>query len=86
MLQTCKQKFREIKEVVTLQNLDSKKGMGSGKIAALIGALIFIVLVVALAPTMFTGLNETGGPSWMDTVLPVIVGAGIVFGVWRAFK
>lgn len=64
----------------------NKKGMGSGKIAALIGALIFIVLVVALAPTMFTGLNETGGPSWMDTVLPVIVGAGIIFGVWRAFR
>lgn len=64
----------------------NKKGMGSGKIAALIGALIFIVLVVALAPTMFTGLNATGGPSWMDTVLPVIVGAGIIFGVWRAFR
>lgn len=57
------------------------------KIAVLIGALIFIVLVVALGPTMFNGLNNiSGAPTWLNTVLPLIVGAGLLFAVWRAFN
>lgn len=63
-----------------------KKGASSLKIGALIGALIFIVLVVALGPTMFEGLNISGAPTWMATVLPVIVGAGLVMAVWRVFR
>jgi uncharacterized membrane protein YjdF len=58
----------------------------NAKIATLIGALIFIVLVSALAPTMFSGLNATGGPTWLTTVLPIIVASGLVFAVWKAFN
>jgi hypothetical protein len=55
-------------------------------VAVLIGALIFIVLAVALAPTMFAGANNiTGAPTWVNTVLPLLIGAGLIFAVWRAF-
>lgn len=63
-----------------------KRGISSGKIAALIGALVFVVLVGALAPTFFSDINETGGPAWVNTVLPIVVGAGLVMAVWRIFK
>jgi hypothetical protein len=72
-------------------NSMKKKGSGSidGKINYLVGALIVIVLAVALAPEMFSGVegleNETGVPTWVPTVLYVIIGAGIVFLIWRAF-
>ena len=59
----------------------------NGRISTLIGALIFVVLAVALAPSMFLGLtNITSAPSWVGTVLPVIVGAGLVFMIWKAFS
>lgn len=55
----------------------------------IIGALIIVVLAVALAPTMFSSVsdlvNSTGVPSWVPTVLYVIIGAGIVFLIWRVF-
>ena len=66
--------------------MKNKKGAIDGKIATLIGALIFIVITVALAPTMFSGLNTTGGPTWLNTVLPIIVASGLVFAVYRAFS
>lgn len=56
----------------------------------LIGAVILIFLVSALAPEIFTNLDgltgaESDVPAWVSTVLVVIVGAGLVFLVWRAF-
>lgn len=67
----------------------NKRGM-SPKVTGLISALILIVLAVALAPTMFYNLNATGlgtnSPSWLATVLPIIVAAGLVFIIWRAFN
>ena len=69
-----------------LKKMENKKGMLDGKIATLIGALIFIVIAVALMPTMFSGLNTTNGPSWLNTVLPIIVASGMVFAIYRAFK
>lgn len=55
----------------------------------LIGALILIVLAVALAPTIFESVNTLNGtagvPTWVPTVLYVIVGAGLVFLIWKAF-
>lgn len=70
------------------QNLkEDKRGLSTGKIAALIGALIFIVLVVSLSPTMFNGINsDMGGPAWMITVLPIVVAAGLVMAVYKAFR
>ena len=63
-------------------NIDSK-------IRYLIGALIVVVLATSIAPTMFTNVNDlvnsTGVPSWVPTVLFVIVGAGLVFLIWKSF-
>ncbi|MFW6130784.1 MAG: hypothetical protein ACOC56_06320 [Atribacterota bacterium] len=59
------------------------------KMTALIGALIVIVLATSLAPTMFENVDEltnaTGVPSWVPTVLVVIVGAGLVYLIWDTF-
>lgn len=69
-----------------------KKGQAqiSGKMTMLIGAVILIFLVVALAPEIFSQLDalETAGdaPAWVTTVMFVIVGAGLVFLVWRTFN
>lgn len=67
--------------------LGNKRGQVDGRIMALVGALIVIVLAVQLGPTMFDGAdNITGAPSWVDVALPVIIGAGLVLFVWRAFS
>lgn len=62
----------------------------NGKMTALISAVIVIFLVTALAPEMFTQLDalstSTTTPSWVPTVMFVIVGAGLVFLVWRTFQ
>ena len=69
-----------------------KKGQASlsNKMTGLVGALIVIVLAVSLAPTMFEGVAgleaELSTPDWVPTVLFVIIGAGIVFLIWRAFN
>ncbi|MFW6130735.1 MAG: hypothetical protein ACOC56_06065 [Atribacterota bacterium] len=68
-----------------------KKGQAgvNSKITYLIGALIVVVLATALAPEMFSNVaNLTGNddvPSWLPSVTFVIVGAGLVFLIWRAF-
>jgi hypothetical protein len=66
-------------------------GVGN-KINYLIGALVVIVLAVALAPEMFSGIaeleNETLNPSvpaWLPTTLYVVIAAGVLFLIWRAF-
>lgn len=72
-------------------NLLQKRGQSSvdSKISYLIGALIVVVLATNLAPSMFSSVNDldnaTGVPSWVPTVLFVIIGAGLVFLIWRAF-
>ena len=54
-----------------------------------IGAVILVSVIVALAPTIFDDLaNATftgSAPTWVSTVLPIIVGAGFVFLLWRMF-
>lgn len=56
----------------------------------LFGGFILVLLVVELVPEMFTGLAGWGGvesdvPSWVVTAGTVIVGAGVIFLVYRAF-
>ena len=62
----------------------------NSKMSGLVGALIIVVLAVALAPTMFGDIAVLGAdentPNWVGPVLFVIVGAGIVFLIWRAFN
>lgn len=67
--------------------MKDKRGLSKGRIATLIGALIFIVLAVALAPTMFSGAdNISGAPTWLNTILPLIIAAGLVMAVYKAFN
>lgn len=75
----------------SLKPMYAKKGQAGidSKISYLIGALIIIVLAVNLAPAMFEGIagleNNTDTPSWVPVALYVIVGAGVVFLIWKAF-
>ena len=69
-----------------------KKGQSSVnvKMTALIGAVIVIFLVTALAPDIFSELAtleaSADTPNWIPTVMYVIVGAGLIFLVWRTFN
>lgn len=67
----------------------NKKGSVNidSKVTLMIGLVIIISILVALAPTLFVGLNNiAGAPSWVNTVLPIIVGASIVLLLWRSVK
>lgn len=67
-----------------------KKGQAKieGKIEYLIGGVIVVAMLAALAPQIFLDLDTlttaTGVPSWVPTVLIIVAGAGLVFLVWRA--
>ena len=80
-----------MKQNFNLLNAQKKaqKGLDS-KMTGLIGAVIIIFLVTALAPEIFTQLGvldaNADTPSWVATVMFVIVGAGLVFLVWRTFN
>ena len=56
----------------------------------LFGMLILIVSAVAVAPTIFTELDdlETAAvaPDWVVTLLIIIAGVGLVYLVWRAVE
>ena len=69
-----------------LQDKGGKKF--GGKVELLIGMVLVVVLVTALAPTIFTNLGLLGEetPAWVASVLIVIVGAGLVLLVWKTFE
>lgn len=75
-------------DIETLRNKRGQTGLNS-KMTALIGAVIVIFLVTALAPEIFAQLGvleaDLNTPAWVPTVMFVIVGAGLVFLVWRTF-
>lgn len=73
-----------------LQAMQKKGQAGvNSKISFLVGALIVIVLATSLAPTMFDNVanlsSNANTPEWVSGVLYVIIGAGLVFLIWRAF-
>lgn len=76
------------KEIVRSLNKRGQAGISS-KLNYLIGAVVLISIVVALAPQMFNDLANTtftnAAPAWVSSALPIMVGAGLVFLVWRAF-
>lgn len=61
----------------------------NGHIEYLIGGLLLVVLLSAFAPTIFTNLQNvnttSGAPSWLPTILTIIVGIGLVLLAWKAF-
>lgn len=77
-------KMKAVSEVITFSG--NNRGMGKGKIAVLIGALIFIIMLGALAPSFFSNLTTTSAPSWYNTLMPVIVAGGLVMAVWKVFN
>lgn len=59
------------------------------QITKLFGAFILVLIGTALAPEIFTnitGMNDSIVPSWLITSLTAVVGAGILFLIWRAVK
>ena len=90
-MEKLKNHFDIVKER-TLKGLN-KKGQMSGvgnKMNALIGAVIVIFLITALAPEIFTQIDalsaSTETPSWVPTVMFVITGAGLVFLLYSTFN
>ena len=61
----------------------------SGNVSFLIGGLILIILITALAPEIYSNLAvltaDTNVPGWVPTVLIVVVGAGLVLMAWKSF-
>lgn len=58
----------------------------NSRITMLFGLLILIVLLVALAPTMFAGINATnipGAPSFFITILPLLIAVSLIFVIWK---
>ena len=60
------------------------------QVTKLFGVFILILVGVSLMPEIFTQLaaleNATGVPSWLSTALIVVVGAGLLFLIWRAVE
>jgi cytochrome c biogenesis factor len=70
-----------------LSRKDNKKGEMnvSSIIYTLIGVLVVIVMIVAVAPTMFNGTSTiTGAPGFFNTIFPILIAAALIFLVWRA--
>lgn len=66
-------------------------------VLTLIGALVIILLIVQLAPQFFSGLGTSGSglgnatanpgvPTWLPTILIVIVAVGLVYLAWNVFS
>jgi len=65
-------------KLATLQ----KKGMAiGGGVQKIVGILVILVVMGALAPTIFTSLNSTNlgdAPSWLSTNVGTFVGIGFL--------
>ena len=69
------------------KNMMKKAQSGlDGKMTALIGGVIIVFLAAELAPEMFAQLSllDSGDtPAWVSSILVIVVGAGLVFLIWR---
>lgn len=79
---------KENYKATCFENKKAQAGLTS-KMTSLLGGVILIFLVVALAPDIFSELVElednSDVPDWIYTVMVVIVGAGLVFLIYRTF-
>lgn len=59
----------------------------NSQMTKLFGAFIIVLIGVALIPEIYTQLNTldnaTGVPSWLYTALVVVIGAGLLFLIWK---
>ncbi len=53
------------------------------------GAVILIMVVVALLPDIFSGVAgleaETDIPTWVSTIIGVVIAGGFVMLIWNLF-
>ena len=60
----------------------------SNQVGKLFGAFILVLIAVALIPEIFTSLGVMAGndsiPSWLVVSLTAVVGAGVLFLIWKA--
>lgn len=59
------------------------------KIGTLFGFLILVLVATALAPTLFSNSNLSGVagvPSWVVTLVPIIVGIFVVMLIYKSVK
>lgn len=71
-------------------NAMQKKGQVAfgGSMDKAITVLLVVVLVGALAPTMFeTNWSAiTGAPSWVGTIIPILIGVAIIYLIYKQVK
>lgn len=63
--------------------------MMSGQMTKLFSAFVLVLIGTALAPEIFSnisGMDNTSTPAWLITTLTAVVGAGILFLIWRAVE
>lgn len=78
---------RVLENTMSLLNKRGQMGGAKGGVDKALGAVILVVIATALAPTMFENAdNITGAPTWVTTVLVVIIGAGLVTLIWKRFN
>ena len=78
-----------MKNVFNLLALQKKGSINTkDHMKGLIGALIVVVFLVALAPSFFTGILDinttaTGGsaPTWLPTIMTLVIAGFLVFAV-----
>ena len=63
----------------------------NNQMTKLFGAFILVLIGTALMPTIFTQVADMAGvdsdvPAWLVTALTVVVGAGLLFLIWRAVE
>ena len=63
----------------------------NSQLTKLFGAFILVLIGTALAPEIFTNISGMSGenssvPAWLVTTLTAVVGAGILFLIWRAVE
>ena len=80
----------ETKKKFNLLSMQKKAQSGIGSnMNYLIGGLILIILITALAPEIYSNLAtltaDVNVPGWVPTVLVVVVGAGLVVMAWKSF-
>lgn len=75
-----------MRSILSLSRRKLNKKGASGVSKAMLAMLMMVIIVqlmISFAPTMFDGLtNITGAPTWVGTVLPILIGAFLIFIIW----
>jgi len=71
-------------------NLMKMQKKGEAKVNVLIGVVVLLILVGALAPTALNSLFNTsayvGVPAWVTTTLGIMGAVAFIYIIWNAAK